>query len=153
MEPFNEALSQRVQSLSDSVDEETERVVDCRKTVPIAYAQALRRRAEALKSLADAKEELRQQRLRKSKQHARFPAIARGQPLRNDMDAKSRAEATLQSVYNTLQILETVSVQIFPSTCRLLTIVPVFASTATICNGSGASFAPFEAQLNQIRSV
>ena len=107
MEPFDEALSQRVQALSDTMDEQTERVVDYRKSVPTAYAQAVARRAAARRALADAKEDQRQRRLRTSKRHAAapYPAIARGQPLHLDADAKARAQATLANVYANLRRL------------------------------------------------
>lgn len=59
----------------------TERVVTCRRSIPTFYAQAVQRRAEALGALADAREERRQRRLRKSKPRARFPALAKGEPL------------------------------------------------------------------------
>ena len=81
MEPFDEGLSQRVHTLSSEVDETTERVVACRKNLPSAYARAVQRRAEARSALADAKEEQRQRRLRKMRNRAPFPALARGQPL------------------------------------------------------------------------
>ena len=81
MEPFDEGLSQRVHTLSSEVDETTERVVACRKNLPSAYGRAVQRRAEARSALADAKEEQRQRRLRKMRNRAPFPALARGQPL------------------------------------------------------------------------
>lgn len=81
MEPFNEALAAQVSLLSDDVDEMTEQVVSCRKNVPAAYAAAVRRRADALDALANAREEKRQRTLRKANPRARFPALARGEPL------------------------------------------------------------------------
>lgn len=81
MEPFDEALSAKVNTLSDQVDETTERVVECRKSIPTAFAQAVHRRAEAMGALVNAKEEQRRRRLRKSKPYSRFSALTRGRPL------------------------------------------------------------------------
>jgi len=116
MEPFDEGLAQRVHALSSQVDETTERVVACRKNLPSAYARAVQRRAEARNALADAKEEQRQRRLRKTRPRAPFPALARGQPLYGahtqltsvDAAAKTRSEATLDAVYAALEQLQTV---------------------------------------------
>lgn len=116
MEPFDEGLSQRVHTLSSQVDETTERVVACRKNLPLAYARAIQRRAEARNALAEAKEEQRQRRLRKTRTRSPFPALARGQPLPStfaqltpvDVAAKARSEATLEAVYAALEHLQTV---------------------------------------------
>lgn len=110
MEAFDEALSQRVHALSQAVDEQTERVVDCRKTVPMAYAAAVARRAAARRAVADAHEEHRQKRLRTSKRLTRYPSITRGQPLCVDAEARARIQATLHNVYATLQSLHDVRV-------------------------------------------
>ncbi|WFD32437.1 hypothetical protein MSPP1_003484 [Malassezia sp. CBS 17886] len=105
VEPFDEVVAERVATLSDEIDDATERVVACRKRVPTAYASAVRERAQALGALADAREDARQRRLRTSKARTRFNVIARGKPLLVDADAKARTEATLDAVYTELESL------------------------------------------------
>ena len=68
--------------MSNDVDVTTERVVDCRRTVPASFSNAVKRRAQALAALSDAREDQRQRRLRKSKQYPSYPGIARGRALK-----------------------------------------------------------------------
>lgn len=116
-EPFDEALANRVDTLAEEVDELAERVVSCRKAIPTAYAQAVQRRSEALGTLADAREERRQRRLRTAKPRARFPALAKGEPLSVDLEAKGRSEDALRTVYTQLEQLR--AVRMSPSHGRI----------------------------------
>lgn len=116
-EPFDEALANRVDTLAEEVDELAERVVSCSKAIPTAYAQAVQRRSEALGTLADAREERRQRRLRTAKPRARFPALAKGEPLSVDLEAKSRSEDALRTVYTQLEQLR--AVRMSPSHGRI----------------------------------
>lgn len=80
-EPFDEALDARVKALSEEVDANTERVVECRRRVPTAFAAVVARRAAALTAVADAREDLRRQNLRKARRRTRYEALSRSNPL------------------------------------------------------------------------
>ncbi|WFD00390.1 hypothetical protein MYAM1_003139 [Malassezia yamatoensis] len=107
MEPFDESLANRVSVLSDEVDELTEKVVDCRKSVPAAYSEAVQKRSSALNKLMNGREEQRRKRLRARKQRLFFPALAKGEPLADDADARNRAKDTAQMVQTQLVHLST----------------------------------------------
>ncbi|WFD04696.1 hypothetical protein MVES1_000019 [Malassezia vespertilionis] len=135
VEPFDESLANRVNQLSENVDEMTESVVEYRRAVPAAYAKAVKRRAEALDALANAREDQRQRKLRKSKPRTHFPALAMAQPLTGmraqhytnttvDADAKERIGETLHTVYANMAHLESVRgapvclMQVFTRACK-----------------------------------
>ncbi|WFD44116.1 hypothetical protein MPSI1_002781 [Malassezia psittaci] len=107
MEPYDESLANQVSILSDEVDELTEKVVDCRKSVPAAYSEAVQKRSSALNKLINGREEQRRKRLRARKQRLYFPALAKGEPLAVDADARNRAKDTAQTVQKQLVHLST----------------------------------------------
>lgn len=57
VEPFDEALSDRLQTLSETADALTEKAVSARKALPAERDAALERRAKVLAALEDRRSE------------------------------------------------------------------------------------------------
>lgn len=105
IEPFDEDLSRKVQTLAEQSDKLTEEVIAYRKTLPSRRAEAMEKRAAVIKALEEKKEEQR-----RSAEAANLRALeARSKPLLLDVERKADVAQTLQRSVQDITGLQTVS--------------------------------------------
>ncbi|WFD35837.1 hypothetical protein MCUN1_002705 [Malassezia cuniculi] len=98
------ALATRVRSLSNRVDEVTEKVVARRRSIPTEYSRAVARHSAALDALAEVYEEQRRAGILRSRKRPRFESIAAERPIGNP-ESRARAAESLNNSYTRLRRL------------------------------------------------